>query len=153
MVLFETVIKQALNSLNSKTLAHMSTDEIDEMFGMFLFRAISDFRFPVIALNYSTDTDPYYGNERHFFVNDITQREINVLIALMKVYWLEQQLDKEQNFEVAYYDKDVRTFSRGNMMKSLKSRHDAAIEQADAAQYNYSRIDKDGNIAVGKINE
>lgn len=120
MVYFEEINKQLLNTLSSSTLSGMSDFEIDETLALLMFRAIADFRFPQIALTYNKEVNSNLGTQKYYFTNDITQKEINVLLALMKKYWLEQQLDSERNFEMLYYDKDVRTFSRGILCSNLR---------------------------------
>jgi len=67
---------------------------------------------------------------------------------------LEQQLDSERNFEMLYYDKDVRTFSRGSIMQQLKARYEGAKLAADQAQFDYGRVESDsGTAAVGTVND
>lgn len=154
MVYFEEINKQLLNTLNSSTLAGMSDYEIDETLALLMFRAIADFRFPQMELTYQQELNPNLGTKKYYFTNDITQKEINVLIALMKKYWLEQQLDSERNFEMLYYDKDVRTFSRGNIMQQLRTRYEDAKLAADQAQFDYGRVDSVlGTAAVGTVND
>jgi hypothetical protein len=53
---------------------------------------------------------------------------------------MEQQLDDESRFEDVYYDKDVKTFSRGNMMKVLMDRYKLAKLEAEHAQQEYARV-------------
>jgi hypothetical protein len=86
MVYFEAINKQLLNTLNSSTLAGMSDYEIDETLALLMFRAIADFRFPQIQLVYQQEINPNLGLKKYYFTNNITQKEINVLIALMKKY-------------------------------------------------------------------
>lgn len=153
MVYFEEINKQLLNTLSSSTLAGMSDYEIDEALAMLMFRAIADFMFPQVELTYAEEVDPAFGTKRYYFTNDVTQKEINVLIALMKMYWLEQKVDAEENFELLYYDKDVRTFSRGNMLQQLKDRYSQAVEKAEEAQFDYGRVKSDGTAYAGTIND
>lgn len=84
MKYFEEINRQLLNTMSSDTLAGMSDYEIDDTLAMLMFRAIADFRFPQVELTYDEDINPNLGTKRYYFVNDITQYEINVLIALMK---------------------------------------------------------------------
>lgn len=85
-VYFDEINKQLLNTLNSSTYAEMSDYEIDEILALLMFRAIADFRFPQIALTFEEEINPNLGLRRYYFDNKITQKEINVLIALMKKY-------------------------------------------------------------------
>jgi hypothetical protein len=154
MIYFEDINKQLLNTLNSSTLAGMSDYEVDETLALLMFRAIADFRFPQMALTYQQELNPNLGTKKYYFTNNITQKEINVLLALMKKYWLEQQLDSERNFEMLYYDKDVRTFSRGNIMQQIRTRYEDAKIAAEQAQFDYGRVDTVlGTAAVGTVND
>jgi hypothetical protein len=150
MVLFSTIHKQVLNTLKSNTIAQMHDYQIEEFLNSMLIRAIAAFRFPNIPLVY-TEVDNGYGPE-YAFSNNITQSEINVLLTLVKLFWLEQQLDNETRFEDTYYDRDVKTFSRGNMMKEIKDRYKLAKADADTAQYEYSRV-TDGAPTLGILYE
>lgn len=143
---FSSLYSQALSTLKSNTLANMSDDDIESYLFNLTVRAIASFKFPRVDLDYES-TDEGYA-----FKEEITQSEINVLLAYMKMYWLEQQMDSEERFENLYYDKDVRTFSRGNMLKALKDRYDLAREQVKRAEYDYSRQrDRDGRTGMEKI--
>jgi pyruvate/2-oxoacid:ferredoxin oxidoreductase beta subunit len=128
----------------------MHDDQIEEYLNSMLFRAIAAFRYPNIPLTYTT-VDEGYGDE-YAFENDVTQKEINVLLALVKFYWLEQQLDTENRFEDLYYDRDVKTYSRGNMLKEMKDRYKLAKADADEAQYEYSRV-TNGAPTLGTLYE
>ena len=138
MVPFSTIYKQVLNTLKSNTIAQLHDYQIEEYLDSLLIRAIAAFRYPSIELTYSQTT--VEGELVYAFDNDITQKEINVLLALMKLYWLEQQMDDESRFEDVYYDRDVKTFSRANMMKTLQDRFNLAEKQAEKAQYEYTRV-------------
>lgn len=150
MVLFSTINKQVLNTLKSNTIAQLHDDQIEEILTPMILRAIAAFRYPNIPLTYTT-VDEGYGPE-YVFSNDITQREINVLLALIKSFWLEQQLDNESRFEDLYYDRDVKTYSRGNMLKEMKDRYKLAKAEANDAQYEYSRV-TDGAPTLGIMYE
>lgn len=138
MVPFTTIYKQVLNTLKSNTFAELHDYQIEEYLDSLAVRAIAAFRYPNIDLSYTRTTVD--GEELYVFDNDITQKEVNVLLALMKQFWLEQQVDDESRFEDVYYDRDVKTFSRGNMMKELRQRYELAEKQAEKAQYEYSRV-------------
>lgn len=137
MVKFSVVFAQALDTLKSNTLAEMTDSDITAYLNTLLFRAIADFRLPRIALDYQEvagETGSYQ------FINNITQREINVLLELMKYYWIKHQIDDESRFEDLFYDKDVKTYSKGNLLAKLNERLKMAKTDVKEAQYNYSRV-------------
>ena len=143
---FSSLYGQALSTLKSNTLANMTDDDIESYLFNLAVRAIASFKFPRVSLDYE-DTATGYA-----FKEEVSQKEINVLLAYMKMYWLEQQIDDEQRMENLYYDKDVKTFSRGNMLKALKDRYELAQKQVKKVEYDYSRTrDENGVIGVGRI--
>ena len=147
---FTDLYSQVLGTLRSNSFAEMSDDQLTNYFDDLAIRAIADFRFPKISLSYSITTDAY-GNDVYSFENDITQYEINVLIVLMKKFWIEMQMDDENHYAVLYYDRDVKTSAGASMVNSMNKRYDTAKQEAKTAQYNYSRIDSKGNIGVGSV--
>lgn len=146
---FSVIHQQVLNTLKSSTLAAMEDYEIEVMLNDMIIRAVAEFRFPKIVLTYEEITDANSTVE-YQFVNTLTQREINVILALVKKAWIEQQLDNESNFENTFYDKDVRLHSRGNLVKALQDRYELAKKDAERAQYDYYRVSS-GAPAVGDI--
>ena len=88
----------------------------------------------------------------YFFKNEVGMREIIVLVAWMKVYWLEYQLSRERNFENLYADKDVKAFSSGNLIQSIEKAYTTMRLAARKDEEDYYRINADGRPALGDIN-
>ena len=84
-----------LSSLSSCTLAAYSDEELNSELNNFAIRAIARFRFPRVSLEWDTGAD----NVNSFVSNQITHKEIDVIIAWMKVLWLEYQLSKTMNYK------------------------------------------------------
>lgn len=141
MVYFSKIYKQALVTLQSNTLAELTDSDLKDLLDVLLMRSIADFRFPRISLAYDdTPIENEPENSGYYFYADVTQSEFNVLLALMKRLWLQQQLDNEDLFEQKYFDASIRTHSSANMLAKLKERYELAIEEVNTAQYNYSRV-------------
>lgn len=151
MLYFSEVHKQVLNTLKSNTFSKLTDDKIEDSLDMLLKRAIADFRYPNVPLTYEKIQEDS-ETEVYAFTENVTQNEINVLLSLMKLYWIEQQLDNENRFEDIFYDRDVKTYSRANMMRTLNDRHQQAIKDVKVAQYNYSRV-RDNKPTFGDIYE
>jgi hypothetical protein len=134
---FKDLYPQILDSLKSDTLAEMTNHDIQLYIDNLIRRAVADFLFPRIDLSYELqfNNDP----DDYAFVNDITQKEINVLLTLIKRFWLEQQLDDEEKMEQRYFDAAIKTHSQANMLVALRQRYVDAIKESEVAQYNYSR--------------
>lgn len=151
MVSFETLYNQFLSSISSYTLTQLSDDDIKaELFNLAV-RAIAAFKFPKMPLTYSAQEDDYDGLV-HYFDNNVTQKELNVLLSHMKVYWIEFQISKEERLQTLYYDDNVRTFSSANMIAQLNRMYENFVEMTKKAEYDYSRVAVDGRPRVGDIN-
>ena len=152
-MLFSDIHMQILYTMKSNTMAEMSDEQLSGYLNAMLIRAIGDFRFPQVPLTY-TKVEATLGEPVDYqFTNEITQREINVLLALVKKNWIEHQLDNESLFQETYYDGDVKVFSKGNLINVLNQRLDAAKKEMKTVQYNYSRVRPDGSPSVGAIHE
>jgi hypothetical protein len=148
MLSFEKLYDQFLTTVSSYTLTQLTNDDIEaELFNL-AERAIGAFKFPKVPLTYDLDISTYV----HFFTEDVTQRELNVLLAYMKLFWIEYQISNEQRFLTQYYDDKVKTFSQGNVMAQLNRLHENFMENAKRTEYEYGRVDKDGRPKLGKIN-
>lgn len=148
MTSFNTLYSQFLSTVRSYTLSELSDYEIQaELFNL-ANRAIANFKFPKIKLDYQFNET----EQIHEFVNDITQKELNVLLAHMKVAWIEEQISREEKFANQYYDSNVRTFSMGAMLAQLNRMNENFVEAARRAEYDYSRVATDGRPRIGDIN-
>jgi len=145
---FKNLYPQILDSLKSGTLAGMTNHDIQLFLDNLIRRAVADFLFPRIDLSYGLqfEDDP----DDYAFVNDITQKEINVLLTLIKRFWLEQQIDDEEKMEQRYFDAAIKTHSQANMLVAIRQRYQDALKECDIAQYNYSRS-VDNKPTVGDI--
>lgn len=144
---FSDVYSKFLSTIKSCTLASFSPQEIeDELFDL-LTLSISDFKFPKISLayEYNEDEDEYY------FVEELRDAEVRVLIAFMRANWVSYQLTQEKNFDNQYYDSTTRTYSKANMLAQLNKLHDSLLKIAKQTEYDYNRVALDGTPQIGKI--
>lgn len=148
MTSFEKLYDQFLSTVSSYTLTQLTNDDIQaELFNL-VERSIAAFKFPKISLAYTLNEDDYV----HYFTETLTQKEINVILAYMKLFWVEYQISNEQRFLTQYYDDKVRTFSQGNVMAQLNRLHENFIENAKRTEYEYGRVAQDGRPNIGKLN-
>ena len=149
-----------LSSLSSCTLASYTDQELQNELDILVKRAIARFKFPKISLDYEYDETIENTNlpivERstkgYYFVNDIGYREIEVILAWMKVYWLEYQLSKERNYENLYADKDVKAFSSGNLISAIDKAYSTMMFTARKVEEDYGRVSANGKPAIGDVN-
>lgn len=138
-----------LSSLSSCTLASYTDEELNSELNNFAIRAIARFRFPRVSLQWVTDEE----NINSFVSNDISYKEFDVIVAWMKVIWLEYQLSKERNYENLYADKDVKAFSSGNLIQSITKALNEMITTARKIEEFYYRADNSGNALIGDVND
>lgn len=149
-----------LSSLNSCTLASYTDQELQDELDILAKRAIAKFKFPKIDLSYGYDDNtiddakPVVERQKagYYFINEVGMREIIVIVAWMKVYWLEYQLSREKNYENLYADKDVKAFSSGNLISSIEKAYSTMRTAARKDEEDYYRINADGKPAIGDIN-
>jgi len=117
---------------------YMELTELDtfHLLEELLISAIPKFEFPRVDINdYETtfieDEDTYNGVESDnvevraiiyssgYFVNKLSQEEINVLSTYMIVEWLGQQLASVENTRMKYSGSDFKFTSQANHMQKL----------------------------------
>ena len=148
---------QFLQSVDSYTLSEFTNFEIQNQLSYLVIRALNDFKFPKVSLDY--DFDALENEETmepfgfYFTSDEVKQKEFNVILARMKQYWVEFQISQERLFANAYYDRDIRLHSPGNTMDKLIKMFITFRDMADRAEFNYGRISEIGEPAIGDINE
>lgn len=148
MLSFEILYDQFLSTISSYTLSQMDDEDIKaELFNLAI-NAISRFKFPKMSLKYSFNETEYM----YYFDENVTQAELTVLLAYMKVAWVEFQISKEQKFDSFYYDNNVRTFSMGNILAQLNRMYENFLADAKDKEYNYGRVNTGGRSRLGDIN-
>lgn len=151
-VLFPTF----LDAIRDCTYVEMEDVDLTTTLTNITKSAIEDFHFPKCSLAYAEDTsrDPIDGEAYGYYFTDenIGEAEYKILIAYMKVYWVEAQITWDNNFKNPYYDKDIKGYSPANMLKAMQSMLELFITRAKNASYDYGRIDKNGFVAWGQIN-
>ena len=143
-----------LRTVSSCTYVSLSDADLENELSGLARRAIARFKFPKVGLNY--EFDPSLDTEGiakgYYFVEEPSMLELNVILAWMKVYWLEFQLSKERNYENVYADKNVTAFSSGNLISSMEKAYNALRAEARKCEEDYGRVNKFGKPAIGDIN-
>lgn len=149
-----------LSTVSSCTLASLDEQELQDELDHLAIRAVAKFKFPKIDLSFEYDntiedmTVPVIERKAkgYYFINTPTIKEIEVIIAWMKVFWLEYQASKERNYENVYSDKDVKAFSSGNLLASIEKMYEEFRLAARKDEEDYSRVNKKGKPALGDVN-
>lgn len=149
-----------LSTINSCTYATFSNQDLADEIDNFALRAIAKFKFPKVSLSFEyDDTIANPGDapadqrtKGYYFLEEISYKEANVIVAWMKVYWVEYQLSKEKNYENLYADKNVTAFSSGNLISSIEKAYQALWTYARKEEEDYYRVNSSGRPAIGDIN-
>lgn len=155
----EVLFPHFLATISGEEYVLMTDQQIfDECVNIGL-RAVATFKFPKIALDYDFEEVTTTGEnpvtyERPYFTNDnITYREIEILVTWMRVYWYGNKVSNADSFVDIYYDGNVKTYSRGNALDKYIKSETEARKAAKEKESNYSRVDSEGNPSLGDINE
>ena len=152
-------------TIRGEYYGNITQDDLDEECYHLVCRAISIFKFPKKSLYYET----YYAKRNEDgelvetpeaeggipygrFNSDISYAEINVLLAWMKVYWIENMLSNSNNFEDLYTDINVKTFSRANLIDKNTNVLKDARRAAQLVESRYSRVNSSSLPSLGDIN-
>lgn len=148
---------QFLQTVDSCTLSDFTNFEIQNQLGYLVIRAVNDFKFPKVSLDYDFDntTNPETEEALGYYFLDLNvgQKEFNVILARMKQYWIEFQISQERLFANAYYDKEIRLHSPGNTIDKLIKMYTTFKSTADIAEFNYGRVTLGGTPSIGDVNE
>lgn len=146
---FDDIYEQFLTYVRSCTYADLTDEELDSINYKFLIRALAEFRFPQVSLDY---TETVVEEKTIYTFTEITQREINVLLAYMRKYFLEWILTREKNFEQQYYDMTTRTFSQANLVAQMNAAYKTAIKEANDVNFDYTRQDDSKKPRIHLVN-
>lgn len=155
MVTFDTIYSQFLSSVPEvgDEYRNLSEEEFKKELYNLLVPAIANFQFPHISLDFepilSESQEPMEVSGK--FKEEIRQEEINVLLVLMRVEWMQSVINRESRFERYYYDANMRTHSQGNMLQQMNKRMNDIKKEARAAIYNYSRKKPDGTANTDRL--
>ena len=149
-----------LSSLSSCTLASYTDQELQNELDILVKRSSARFKFPKVSLNYAYDDAiadmslPVVerSTKGYYFTEQVGYKEFEVILAWMKVYWLEYQLSKERNYENLYADKDVKAFSSGNLISAIEKAYNTMTLTARKVEEDYGRVSANGRPAIGDVN-
>lgn len=143
-----------LSSVSSCTYSKMADLDLQNEIDTLALRAVAKFKFPKCSLAYEYDETVDGGVEKGYYFTgeDVTHKELLVILQWMKAYWLEYQLGKEKHYENEYVDKDVKAFSGGSLVSSIERAYKLALTFARKTEEDYYRVNRDGRPAIGDIN-
>lgn len=138
---FETIIDKFLGKITDDLYLEITEEETIRDAQQFLLDAIPYFEFPRFALyDFSTELATYNI--------DLTDEEINILAVLMKIAWLNRQINSIEVTRMKYSGSDFKLTSQANHLSKLLSAKTESVRESTHAQRLYKRrkFDKDGKV-------
>jgi hypothetical protein len=124
-----TSINKVYNAFLSKVLedeyAHWTWEEVSRDLEELLEIAVSWFKFPRHSLEHNG----------HYFEDDLSIQEIQILATYMKVEWTNRCIMSDENIKPLYEERD---FSQANLLDKLGDtleRERSAAKQLEAVYY------------------
>lgn len=114
-----------------------------------LIASLPGFEFPRQSLEYELfDYDLVEFSDDSYFINDLTQEEINIITNLMLINWLQRQITSIDNTRQKYYGESFKLTSQASHLKALISLKEDLQKDSKKFQRLYKRrkIDAEGNI-------
>lgn len=151
-VLFPTF----LDSIRDCTYINMDEYDLTDVLNNLIISSINDFLFPKCSLEYAEDSkfDPLDGDTYgYYFVDEeIGDAEYKVILAFMKVHWIQNQITWDSNFKNPFFDANIKGYSPANMLTAMQKTLTTFQEEAERVRFNYNRLDKKKQITWGTIN-
>lgn len=151
-VLFPTF----LDSIRDCTYINMDEYDLTDVLNNLIISSINDFLFPKCSLEYAEDSkfDPLDGDTYgYYFVDEeIGDAEYKVILAFMKVHWIQNQITWDNNFKNPFFDANIKGYSPANMLTAMQKTLTTFQEEAERVRFNYNRINKKKKITWGTIN-
>lgn len=145
-----------MDSIRDCTYVNMDDIDLTEVLNGLVISSINDFLFPKCSLEYAEDTsrDPLDGESYgyYFLDNEIGEAEYKVIIAFMKVHWIEAQITWDNNFKNPFFDKDIKGYSPANMLTAMRNTLEIFKKNAKEDRFNYNRKTKEGAVTWGVVN-
>lgn len=145
-----------LAGIQDDTFSEMTDADLTTTLNTIVKNALQRFKFSKVGLDYSYDdtNDPLDSTPYGFYFNDtnIGDAEYQVIIAYMKVIWIDYQIATSRNFSNPFFDKDIKGYSPANMLTAMKNLKESYKKDAIELAFDYNRVGDDNKSALGKIN-
>ena len=121
---FSIVYDSFLSKITDDMYMELTPQDTEKILEELLISAIHDFQFPKQSLEYRELTEEEEEDEdlsftTPYFINILTQQEINILATYMITEWIGQQLATVENTRMKYSGSDFKFTSQANHMQKL----------------------------------
>lgn len=144
MTRFSQVYDTFLSQITDDMYMELTKEDTQKLLHELLISAIPWFEFPRKSLDYEGPDDPD-DCEDGYFINDLTQEELNILAKYMTVEWLGQQLASVELVRQKYSGVDFKLTSQAAHMSKLQSLQKEYERKGFHLQRLYKRRKLDSN--------
>lgn len=121
---FSIVYNNFLSKITDDMYMELTPEDTERILQQLLLSALPKFEFPRQSLDFTSIEVENEDDEDNpliewFFVNSLTNEEINIITSYMIVEWLGQQLASVQNVRMKYSGADFKFTSQANHMQKL----------------------------------
>lgn len=144
----EVLFPDVLRLIRGERYLVMSDRQIADELITLAKQAVNNFLFPNIALDYDYEEDPESEvfPHRYYFINDLTDRELAIIIAWMEYFWCKLIVSNADNFNNVYFDSNIKAFSPGNMLYNYRTMMYNYRDEARRLESRYYRGDASSGI-------
>ena len=147
---FSKIYESFLSKITDDMYMQLTPEETYQILRQLLLSAIHKFEFPRQSLNYQLKKIKRENDNtiilKWYFINRLTDEEINILSNYMIVEWLGQQLASVENVRMKFSGSDFKFTSQANHMQKLLQLKKDYERQGFHLQRLYKRrvLDKNG---------
>lgn len=149
---FRIVYDQFLSS-GKYDFNDLTPEEIEKELFNWTVLAISKFKFPFISLDYISYTSENPGPDGETsaqFINDITQREITVIVEYMKLHQIQTVMNDARRYDLYYEDANLKLPSQSAVLTQLNRAFENQKRVAFETERNYEKA-LDYKPTIGNI--
>lgn len=137
----EVLFPEVLTLISGERYLSMSDRAIADELIVLAKSAINTFLFPYIPLDYDyEDTDSPIQPRRYYFIGDVGDRELHIIIQWMNFYWCKKMVSNADNFQNVYFDTNIKSFSPGNILHNYRVLMENYRDEARRAESRYYRM-------------
>ena len=150
MTQFSKVYDRFFDSITDNMYLEWTEQDTKKDVQNILIASLPGFEFPKKNLEYKLfDYNLMAFSDDSYFYEDLTQEEINIIVNLMLINWLQRQITSVDNTRQKYYGESFKLTSQASHLKSLISLKEDLQKDTRKLQRLYKRrkIDNDGTIS------
>lgn len=150
MTLFTKVYDRFFDSITDDMYLEWTEQDTKKDVQNILIASIPGFEFPKVSLKYEKmEYNLENFSDDSYFYEDLSQEEINILVNLMLINWLQRQITSVDNIRQKYYGDSFKLTSQASHLKSLISLKEDLQKDSKKLQRLYKRrnIGKDGRVS------